>query len=227
MAKNQQPMFELPLFPLGTVLFPGIPINLHVFEERYKAMINRCLRKNEPFGVVLIREGVEAYGPLAKPHPVGCTALIAGVQMLEQGRMLIVASGHERFRISSLSFDRPYLTAAVELLPLANTDDPLNLQRQGRQLSLLLRRYLELVVQTGGAEFKPEQMPADPVQLAYWSAAILQHVAQAKKQDLLAQGSARALLTQVSALYRREVSLLEMMLDRHSAGQENNPFSLN
>lgn len=220
-------MFELPLFPLGTVLFPGIPINLHVFEERYKEMINRCLRKNEPFGVVLIREGVEAHGPLAEPHPIGCTALIAGVQMLEQGRMLIVASGHERFRISSLSFDRPYLTGSVELLSLADMDDPLNLRRQGRQLNLLLRRYLEIVAQAGDTEFKPEHMPADPVQLAYWSAAILQHVSQARKQDLLALSSARTLLAQVSALYRREVSFLEMMLERHSAGQESDTFSLN
>ena len=65
-------MDELPLFPLGSVLFPGMLINLHVFEERYKQMINMCLETRQPFGVVLIKEGKEAYGP-ATPFRIGRT----------------------------------------------------------------------------------------------------------------------------------------------------------
>ncbi len=78
-------MFEIPLFPLNTVLFPGTPIHLHIFEERYKQMINLCLQEQRPFGVVLIRNGMEALGPLAEPFHIGCTAEIAHVERLEDG----------------------------------------------------------------------------------------------------------------------------------------------
>jgi Lon protease-like protein len=57
-------MFELPLFPLNTVLFPGMPLTLHIFEDRYKRMIRTCLKTRQPFGVVLVRHGQEAFGPL-------------------------------------------------------------------------------------------------------------------------------------------------------------------
>ena len=53
-------MRELPLFPLPVVLFPGVPLPLHIFEQRYRLMIGRCIEEQKPFGVVLIREGVES-----------------------------------------------------------------------------------------------------------------------------------------------------------------------
>lgn len=220
-------MFDIPLFPLGSVLFPGIPISLHIFEERYKEMVNLCLKNNQPFGVVLIREGHEAHGPLAQPHLVGCTALITGVKPLEQGRKFIVAIGVDRFRINSLSFDQSYLVGSVELLPQPDKIESPQAQRQGEQLSLLVRRYLEIVTQVSNLDFEPEQLPTNPLGLAYWAAAILQNVPQTDKQTLLALESSSALLAQVSALYRREVSFLEMMLARHGAGEETGPFSLN
>src|SRR5512147_2655499 len=92
-------MYELPLFPLNTVLFPGMPISLHIFEPRYKLMIEQCIQIAQPFGVVLIREGVEALGPSAEPHQIGCSAQITQVERLEDGRMNIVAVGVERFQI--------------------------------------------------------------------------------------------------------------------------------
>ena len=67
--------YKLPLFPLQTVLFPGAPILLHIFEERYRLMIGRCLEQNSPFGVVLIRQGTEV-DPDAIPYGVGTTAQI-------------------------------------------------------------------------------------------------------------------------------------------------------
>ncbi|HQF70729.1 MAG TPA: LON peptidase substrate-binding domain-containing protein, partial [Promineifilum sp.] len=69
-------MYELPLFPLNLVLFPGMPLPLHIFEERYKEMVADCLRENRPFGVVLIAEGRAEGGAPARPHVVGCTAEI-------------------------------------------------------------------------------------------------------------------------------------------------------
>ena len=86
-------MFELRLFPLNTVLFPKMPLPLHIFEERYKLMITECMEADEPFGVVLIEEGSKAFGPLAQPHAVGCTARVVQVESLEDGRMNIITIG--------------------------------------------------------------------------------------------------------------------------------------
>ena len=95
-------MFELPIFPLNTVLFPGMPLSLHIFEDRYKLMIGKCLQERRAFGVVLIRQGAEALGPLAEPNKIGCTAFISQVERLHQGRMNIGVIGQRRFRIISL-----------------------------------------------------------------------------------------------------------------------------
>src|SRR5687767_13844296 len=103
-------MTELPLFPLNTVLFPAMPLKLHIFEERYKTMINECIDNNSPFGVLLIDTGADSGGPLAKPHLIGCTAHITRVQRLPFGRMNIMAVGRERFRVNALFQNKPYLS---------------------------------------------------------------------------------------------------------------------
>ena len=111
-------MFELPLFPLNTVLFPGMPLQLHIFEERYRMMMQRVLTTNQTFGVNLIRNGTEANGPLAEPYPIGCTARVVSVEPLDDGRMNMTVVGDERYRIVRLGSAQPYLTAFVESLPL-------------------------------------------------------------------------------------------------------------
>ena len=68
--KSKLEMYELPLFPLNVVLFPGMPLPLHIFEERYKAMVADCIRDNRPFGVVLV-EGSADDGAPAQPVAVG------------------------------------------------------------------------------------------------------------------------------------------------------------
>ena len=110
------PMVELPLFPLNTVLFPTAPLTLHIFEERYKEMVSRCIAEDIPFGVVLIREGQEVGSP-ALPFEVGTTAQIVSVEKLLQGRMNLIAVGRERFRLLDTSHARPYLVGRVEFAP--------------------------------------------------------------------------------------------------------------
>src|SRR3990172_4652529 len=88
---------------------------LHIFEERYKLMIGRCIERRSPFGVVLIRSGEEVGGP-AEPHDVGTTARIAQVQRLPDGRLNLVAFGGRRFRILALDTSQPYLQGDVEFL---------------------------------------------------------------------------------------------------------------
>jgi Lon protease-like protein len=104
---------DLRLFPLQTVLFPGMRLPLHIFEERYQAMVRECIEHDAPFGVVLIREGVEA-GGAAVPHNFGTTARITQVEYLDSGRMNIFTIGVRRFRIRRIDTSEAYLRADVD-----------------------------------------------------------------------------------------------------------------
>lgn len=218
-------MFELPLFPLNTVLFPGMPINLQIFEDRYKEMINFCLQNNQPFGVVLIRNGTEALGPLAEPYPIGCTARITQVEQLENGNMGILAVGQERFQIHTLAHDKPYLVGTVELFPLDDDDLPVVTQASDR-LRPWVEEYLAVLAEADDdIEFDPNRLPNDPVTLAYLAASLVQ-IPTVQKQTLLAADRATELITDIRAIYRREVALLNAIMER-GKHQEVGLFSLN
>ena len=112
---------EIPLFPLGAVLFPGGPLPLRIFEARYIDLVSRCLRDGSGFGVVLIREGAEAGGP-ALTFDVGTYARIVDFSRQEDGLLGIRAQGERRFRILERRRARDGLNVAdVEWLP----EDPL------------------------------------------------------------------------------------------------------
>ena len=208
-------MRELPLFPLNTVLFPGVPISLHIFEPRYKLMVEQCLRAGEPFGVVLIKEGLEALGPLAEPHPVGCSAQITQVERLDDGRMNIVAVGLERFQIRALVRDKPYLVFSVESFPL-NEGNAQVVAQAGERLRPWVERYLAILSRVSqDASFDLDRLPLDPKALGYLAAALAQ-IPLDQKQSLLATEQAAALLTDIRAIYRREVALLSAMIEREA-----------
>jgi hypothetical protein len=108
---------EIPLFPLGTVLFPGGPLPLRIFEARYVDLVSRCLRDGSGFGVVLIREGAEAGGP-ALTFDVGTYARIVDFSRQDDGLLGIRAQGERRFRILERRRARDGLNVAdVEWLP--------------------------------------------------------------------------------------------------------------
>ena len=201
---------KLPLFPLHTVLFPGMALPLHIFEPRYREMIADCRHQGLPFGVVSIRSGGEV-GGVAEPHTVGTSALIAQIEKLPDGRLNIETVGHERFRILALHYDRAYLTGTVETFPLAKADTP-QAERAAQALTPWIKRYLGLISQAAETPIEAEQLPQDPASLAYL-AAIVAQVPPREKQSLLATPNAAELLEQERALYRREVSLLRVMLD--------------
>jgi Lon protease-like protein len=101
---------KLPLFPLDVVLFPGVLLPLHIFEDRYKEMIGECEVGSAPFGVVRAqREGLSV---------VGCTAIIVRtLDRYSDGRLDILCEGGERFEIETLDNSRSFLQAEVDLLP--------------------------------------------------------------------------------------------------------------
>ena len=120
MKIGECPLFsaiEIPLFPLGTVLFPGGPLPLRIFETRYIDLVRRCLRDGSGFGVVLIREGAEAGGP-ALTFDVGTYARIVDFSQQPDGLLGIQAAGERRFRILERRRARDGLNLAdVEWLP--------------------------------------------------------------------------------------------------------------
>jgi Lon protease-like protein len=204
-------MNEIPLFPLHTVLFPGAPLRLHIFEPRYKQMIQACLDKQQPFGVVLIREGVEALGPLAHPYSIGCSARIMQLEPLPEGRMNLSAVGEERFQIRSLSAEiHPYWMAKIEPYPLLYDDSPA-IQDLGSRVKKLVQRYLRMTAEAGINQFDPSQLPEDPVKVAYLGASLV-HLSLAKKQELLSLDQAADLLKQVVLVYQREIALVRTLL---------------
>ncbi len=107
---------EFPLFPLGSVLFPGGVLSLKVFEQRYLDMAAECLRRKSPFGVCLIASGKEVGEP-AKPHMIGTLAHIDNAEMPQLGILLLKVRGAQRFRIlSSTVLADGLLQASVELI---------------------------------------------------------------------------------------------------------------
>jgi Lon protease-like protein len=224
-------MSEIPLFPLNTVLFPGMPLALHIFEDRYKIMIGKCLQERRPFGVVLISKGVEALGPLPEPNTVGCTAFISQVERLQQGRMNIKVVGQRRFRITSLDTELPYLRGQVERYPLRE-EDPQSQAHLADRLRPWIVRYLADLSRLGNVELESQNLPDEPVALAYAAAALLQTPAE-EKQALLNIAEAATLLADLRAIYRREIAILKVM--GQAAGQtsgkdlarDQGSFSLN
>jgi Lon protease-like protein len=215
---------RLSLFPLHAVLFPGMALPLHVFEPRYRKLINHCLATGEPFGVVLIRSGPEV-GGLAEPHLVGTTAHVKTVERLPDGRMNIEAVGHDRFRIESLSHDTGgSLSGLVEPFPLLGARSGYA-QKCAVRLSPWLSRYLALLGQAADTRLDDKTLPDDPAGLAYL-AAIVAQIPMTEKQELLALPSAPELLERERAIYRREVSLLRAMLGSRRV-RDKATYSLN
>jgi Lon protease-like protein len=105
----------MPLFPLRTVLFPGMPLPLRIFEERYKVMIQELLASGGDFGVILIREGEEVGGG-AKPYSFGTIARIIECQEIQGGRFVLEARGTRRFKLTRMLSPRPYPYGEIEIL---------------------------------------------------------------------------------------------------------------
>src|SRR6476469_1025296 len=145
-ARQSGDRMEIPLFPLHTVLGPGIVLPLHVFEERYRAMTRRCLDSGEPFGVVLIRSGPEVGPkPAATLAGVGAFAEIREAGRYPDGRYDLLAAATGRVAIESVDAQKePYLVAQVTPLDDEVGDEP----RAERLAAAAIRRfvrYLELM----------------------------------------------------------------------------------
>ena len=128
------------LFPLHTVLFPGGPLPLRIFETRYTDMVRRCMRTQEPFGVVMIQEGDEA-GVVATTATVGCTARIVDFHTLHDGLLGISCVGERKFRVLRVwRADDGLNMGEVAWLPV---EPELPVPAECERLASTLRRALE------------------------------------------------------------------------------------
>jgi Lon protease-like protein len=138
---------EIPLFPLHTVLCPGIVVPLHIFEERYRALTRHCLETGAPFGIVLIRDGREvgaARGTLTL-EKVGALVEIREADRFPDGRYQLLAAATGRFAIDSVDLARaPYLVADVTPLD-DEVGDELRAERLAASAIRRFVRYLELM----------------------------------------------------------------------------------
>jgi Lon protease-like protein len=211
---------RLPLFPLGTVLFPGLVLPLHIFEPRYRTLVRDLMNlpadQSREFGVVAIKGGWEvpanaggltAGGSLTL-YEVGCTAEIRQVTEHPDGRFDLVTVGRRRFRTRELvDGSAPYLVGDVDLLG-EPTGDELLAERLATTVLDLFQKYLTLMRQQ-----RPEvgeQLPDRPGVLSYLVAASAA-LSLEDRQRLLASDDTVRRLRAERTLLRREVTLLSRL----------------
>ncbi|MEM3671419.1 MAG: LON peptidase substrate-binding domain-containing protein [Thermoprotei archaeon] len=174
-------MKKIPLFPLSTVLYPKTYLPLIVFEERYKIMLDHCLSKDWPMGVVLIKNGREVGGS-AEPCDVGTEAKIVASEKLGNGKYTVVVRGERRFRITWIDYSKPYLQAHVEYID-RNSDEVTEPELKSK-IEGFFRKYLEVLEGLGISACKEEIHSLPPEHYSYVVADMLQLGADEKQQLL-------------------------------------------
>src|ERR1700680_5097177 len=156
---------EVPLLPLGAVLFPHMPMSLHIFEERYRTMMRDCRSASTTFGIVAIREGHEV-GSGAVPYEVGTLAQLDNIEELPDGRYNLKVVGASRFRIDALSRNRPYLVGSVHYLEDSRAPDD-DTERLATAVTTSFRGYATQLQGIGQEDPIELALPSDPELLSY------------------------------------------------------------
>jgi len=209
----------LPLFPLGTVLYPGLPLPLHIFEERYRQLVRDLLAGPEPgqFGVIAIRKGRETgVDGVRALYEVGCVAALRQVREHSDGRFELVTSGTRRFRLVSLERGRPYLQGQVDLLA-EDPGDEAAARVAVRAVRLAFGDYLAALAVQGEVEVTIPELPDEPIALSYLVAASMV-VDLPDRQALLAQPDALRRLQAERELLARETAMLRTFTSAPAPG---------
>lgn len=210
---------ELPLFPLDVVLFPGEDLPLHIFEPRYRLMINECNQQKTPFGIVLVQPNSEHLRE--EPYLVGTMAQIEVLDRLEDGRMNLIARGLQRFRILELHRQKPYLLGLVEVFE----DQTEHVQAQStcaNQARELFNAYLQVLIEVIGKETIEFTLPTVPEELSHFIAYFLD-VTNERKQQFLELTSTTQRLEEEIEILRREVPFMRQMLSLNNSYHPESP----
>lgn len=204
---------SLPLFPLQAVLFPGVLLPLHVFEERYRTLVEHLLKTPEDqprrFGVVAIKHGRDTDPDLSDAlHPVGCTAELQRVENQDDGSFEIVTVGVRRFRLRGVDAGtEPYLIGEIDWLPAASQTGP-ETGLLAQRARALFEGYVAAVAATSGAEVVTVDLPDEPDLLSYLIASTALLTLE-DKQSLLEQDGTEDRLRDEIRLLRRETALVK------------------
>jgi uncharacterized protein len=216
---------NIPLFPLNVVLFPGMMLPLHIFEDRYKAMIKECLANDQMFGVVLARTQ-QAQAPnvaglyVDDLYPIGTTAQITAVEHLQNDRMNLITVGQERFIIKGIVSNRnDFLVGEVDPFPIAEDEDPILIDGMMQKLKPMLKEYIDYLASASGEDLSNAVLPNDPKMLAYLAGIAVQGPLT-DKQDLLSAKSVGILIAKTVNVLDRENKILAYMLKAYQAHQQ-------
>jgi len=199
----------LPMFPLGSVLFPHAELPLHVFEPRYRALTEACLAGDGEFGVVLIERGSEVGGGDAR-FSVGTVARIVAAGRLPDGRYLLATVGTRRLRVREWLADDPFPRATVELLEESRPPNDAHDARD--EIERLLKRVLAMAAELGEApQAVGVDLHDDPVHAAFEAAAAAP-IGPLDAQALLELDDPGARLARLRQLLGEQAELLELRL---------------
>jgi Lon protease-like protein len=221
----------LPLFPLGTVLFPGVPLPLRVFEQRYRQMVRDLLKGPAPghFGVVAIRKGRETGADgISALYEIGCTAALRQVEEHDDGTFGVVCVGTRRFRLVRVDNSLPYLRGEVEQLA-EDAGDEAAARAAARAVQEGFRRYLDALAGRGvthAREISAADLPGEPAPLSYLVAALMT-VDLPHKQALLAEPDALRRLNAERALLARETAMLRAFTSTPAPDLRYSPYNPN
>ena len=202
---------QLPIFPLNTVVFPGVTLPLHIFEERYRAMIRHLLSVEDEslrlFGIVAIREGYEVGSHEARSmYRTGCVVQLTGVTPYDDGRYDIELVGRHRMRVDGLDASGPFVVAELTELVDERSDDVTEddvLDEAARALSAF-DDYRDLLGEIRGGEVLAGKMPRDPELLSY-SLAASALLSLRERQSLLEAPSTHERLVMLRHTLREEI----------------------
>lgn len=214
MADGPAEVFEVPLFPLNVVLFPGMALPLHIFEPRYRRMVADCLADQAPFGVVLALpdSGLEH----EVPAKIGTLARIADYEKLPDGRYNLLALGTRRFEILEELHGRMYMTGRVRpvLDEDAGNDEP-DLDRLAQQARDALKVYLRVVLALVGSEQRDIEIPDSAMDLSFVIGMCLT-CEDCDKQEMLELRSMPERLKVGTRKLRAEAAMLERQMESSS-----------
>lgn len=209
-----------PMFPLGTVLVPGTALPLHVFEPRYRRMVDDCRAGDGTFGVVLIERGSEVGGDDVRTH-VGTLASIAEAELLPDGRWMLVARGLHRIRVERWLPDDPYPRAEIIDWPevphgpcpnAPEAPDGAYVGDDRAEVTTLLRRVAALRREMGEPASPLDLgLDEDPVVASHQSIA-LSHLGTADRQRLLEAPTLAARSQLLRVLLAEQIEMLQARL---------------
>lgn len=200
--------YQIPLFPLHTVLFPNASLSLHIFEERYRLMIRRCLHANKRFGVVLIAEGREV-GDIAVPHRVGTVARIIRSASREDGTFDVATQGGTRFRLLDSWEVDGYLKGKIE--PFDDSPhEPESLQLLAIKVHAMFDRYVTMLGKPEAVQELLRGMPNDAERLSFMVAAAMP-ISPDQKQSLLELDSTGERMQRLYRILRQQILIRDVV----------------